>query len=81
MNAVIIVAAGKGTRMRNADKLLMPVAGRPVVEHTWERFDRSGVVNEIVIVIREGQNFAFERIAATMAPHKPYKLVTGGKER
>lgn len=81
MNAAIIVAAGKGTRMGNADKLLMEVAGRPVVAHTWERFDRSGVINEIVLVIREGQDRAFERIAAALAPHKPYKLVTGGKER
>ena len=81
MNAAIIVAAGKGTRMSNADKLLLEVAGRAVVGHTWMRFDRSGAINEIVVVIREEQHGAFEKIAAAIAPHKPYKLVPGGKER
>lgn len=81
MNAAIIVAAGKSTRMSSADKLLMEVAGRPIVGHTWTRFDRSGAINEIVLVIRDGQHFAYERMASTIEPHKPYKLIAGGQER
>src|SRR5258708_5511943 len=40
MTSAIIVAAGQGTRMgRDLDKLFLEVAGRPVVVHTWQRFD------------------------------------------
>lgn len=81
MNAAIIVAAGKGTRMGNADKLFVRVAGKPLVEHTWVRFDHCGIINEIIIVIRQDQESAFQKIAATMAPRKPFKLVLGGQER
>ena len=82
MTSAIIVAAGSGTRMGpNIDKLFLEVSGAPVVAHTWERFDDSESIDEIVLVIREGMKTAFEELAATLELRKPYRFAIGGKER
>jgi 2-C-methyl-D-erythritol 4-phosphate cytidylyltransferase len=82
MNAAVIVAAGKGTRMGpGVDKLLLEVAGRPVVAHTWAAFDRAGCIAEIVLVVREGTEPAFAQMAAQFHFTKPHRLVVGGAER
>jgi 2-C-methyl-D-erythritol 4-phosphate cytidylyltransferase len=82
MTTAIIVAAGRGTRMGpNIDKLFLEVAGAPVVAHTWERFDEAEVIDDIIIVIREGLRSAFEELAASLELEKPYRFATGGKER
>ena len=73
MNTALIVAAGKGTRMRTAacepdvrvqsrsgrepragreiDKLFLEIAGRPVIAHTWQRFDSADSIQDIVLVV------------------------------
>ena len=82
MTSAIIVAAGRGTRMGpDIDKLFLEVSGAPVVAHTWERFDDSESIDEIVLVIREGMKTAFEELAATLELRKPYRFAIGGKER
>ena len=63
------------------DKLFLSLAGRPLVAHTWQRFDRAGCIAEIVLVVREGRQKAFEELAATCGFHKPFRLVAGGLER
>jgi 2-C-methyl-D-erythritol 4-phosphate cytidylyltransferase len=82
MVSAIIVAAGRGTRMGpNVDKLFLEIAGRPVVAHTWSRFDRFHGVDDLVIVVRDGMQDAFRQIAEDQSFSKPYSLVVGGKER
>ena len=82
MTSAIIVAGGRGTRMGpDIDKLFLEVSGAPVVAHTWERFDDSESIDEIVLVIREGMKTAFEELAATLELRKPYRFAIGGKER
>jgi 2-C-methyl-D-erythritol 4-phosphate cytidylyltransferase len=82
MTSAIIVAAGKGTRMgADVDKLFLPVAGRPLVAHTWERFDTSPDIDEIVLVVRGGMEETFRNLAAEYAFKKPFRLAPGGKER
>ena len=82
MTAAIIVAAGKGTRMGpNVDKLFLEVAGRPVVAHTWARFDAASCIDEIVLVVRDGFQPAFADLAGSSRFFKPYRLVVGGAER
>jgi len=82
MTSAIIVAAGKGTRMGpDIDKLFLELCGKPVVAHTWRRFDQSAVIDEIVLVVREGMQSAFEQIADRCRFSKPYRLTAGGKER
>lgn len=82
MICAVIVAAGKGTRMGpNIDKLFLPVAGRPVIAHTWERFDRCSEIAHVVVVVRDGMQKAFDEIAAQIKTTKPFTLAIGGKER
>ena len=82
MNSAIIVAAGKGTRMGpTVDKLFLEVAGRPVVVHTWQRFNDAGCINDIVIVVREGMESAFAELAARYNLKKAHRFVPGGAER
>jgi len=82
MTSAIIVAAGKGTRMGpNMDKLFMPVAGRPVIAHTWGRFDHADCIDEIILVVRDGMQKAFTDLAEQYGFKKKFKLTVGGKER
>ena len=82
MICAVIVAAGKGTRMGpNIDKLFLPVAGKPVIAHTWERFDRFPQIEHVVLVVREGMQKAFEEIATQIKTTKPFTFAIGGKER
>ncbi len=82
MNAAIIVAAGKGTRMGpGSDKLFLELAGRPVVAHTWQCFDRAGCIDHLVLVVREGMQQEFVRMADQYCFSKPHQIVVGGLER
>lgn len=82
MTSAIIVAAGKGTRMgANMDKLFLPVAGRPVIAHTWGRFDSLECIDEIILVVREGMEEAFSTIAREYGFEKSFRFAQGGKER
>lgn len=82
MVSAIIVAAGRGTRMGpNIDKLFLEVGGRPVVAHTWAKFDAAACIDEIVLVVRDGIESAFNELAAKFHFTKPYRCAAGGAER
>lgn len=82
MNSAILVAAGKGTRMGpGVDKLFLEVAGRPVLAHTWQRFNDAKCIDDLVIVVRDGMQSAFTEIATQFRFTKPFQLVPGGVER
>jgi 2-C-methyl-D-erythritol 4-phosphate cytidylyltransferase len=95
MVSAIIVAAGKGVRMgaglrqageasatqAEADKLFLELAGRPVMAHTWLRFDEAKCIDEIILVVRDGMQEAFNKLAAKFLFKKPFRIVVGGAER
>lgn len=82
MNAAVLVAAGRGTRMgTNVDKIFLELAGSPVVAHTWRRFDACPEIHEIVVVVRSGMESAFEELARLAGVKKPFRFTIGGKER
>jgi 2-C-methyl-D-erythritol 4-phosphate cytidylyltransferase len=82
MNAAIIVAAGKGTRMgANVDKLWLEVAGRPVIAHTWKQFNAAACIHEIILVVRAGMEKHFSELSVRFDFKKPFRLVAGGPER
>jgi 2-C-methyl-D-erythritol 4-phosphate cytidylyltransferase len=82
MISAIIVAAGKGTRMGpQVDKLFLELNGCPIVVHTWQRFEEAGCIDEILMVVRDGMQAAFEALAQKYKFQKPFRLVAGGKER
>ena len=55
----------------NVDKLFLTVAGAPVVAHTWRQFDRSALIDDIVLVVRDGLQPAFEALAREFGFSKP----------
>jgi 2-C-methyl-D-erythritol 4-phosphate cytidylyltransferase len=82
MNCAVIVAAGKGTRMGpDVDKLFLEVAGRPVITHTWQRFDDAKCIHHIILVVRQGGQTEFQKMADQFGFKKPFALVVGGAER
>ena len=74
--AVIIVAAGSSRRM-GFDKLLAPLAGKPVLQRSIEAFLHCGDVSEIVVVCPE------ERFKALDVSYtdKPIRRIDGGADR
>lgn len=82
MIAAVIVAAGKGTRMGpQVDKLFLDVAGAPLIAHTWRRFAAAAVIDEIVLVIRDGLQATFAELAQQLSLRKPVRFALGGTER
>src|SRR5262245_58701898 len=82
MISAIIVAAGKGTRMGpNVDRLFLEVAGRPLITHTWARFQSIPELEELILVVREGMQPAFETLRQQFGLGPLARFVPGGRER
>lgn len=79
MNVAILVAAGRGSRM-GRDKLFLNVAGKPVIAHTWARFEAK-CIDQIVVVVRAGMEKKFAALAKKFKFRKKFQIVTGGAER
>jgi 2-C-methyl-D-erythritol 4-phosphate cytidylyltransferase len=65
----------------NVDKTFLEIAGKPVVVHTWQRFAEAKCIDEIILVVRDGMQSAFEELAEKFSLKKSFRLVVGGKER
>lgn len=65
----------------SVDKLFLEVAGRPLVAHTWARFDAAPDIEEILLVVRAGMEEAFAELACMFGFSKPHRFASGGKER
>lgn len=63
------------------DKLFLEVAGRPVIAHTWQRFNDAACIDEIILVVRDGMQSAFAELAHQFKLTKPHRLILGGAER
>ena len=52
MNAAVIVAAGRGTRMGlERNKVLAPLCGEPVIARTVRAFERTGWFDGGIVVV------------------------------
>lgn len=68
VNAVI-VAAGRGTRLGGAaSKVLLPVAGRPLILHTLDRFAAAKEVHGAVLVVPADGVAEYEELLRTSRP-------------
>ena len=65
--AVIVLAAGKGTRMMSAKhKVLHEIAGKPMIEHLLDQVDRVGA-SRTVVIVGEGREQVEARLAGRVA--------------
>jgi 2-C-methyl-D-erythritol 4-phosphate cytidylyltransferase len=77
--AAILLAAGSSRRMAGTvtDKVLAPLAGKPVFAHSAATFVRSGVVDLFVVTYRDQQ----QMIELSAYAPTPTAFVRGGAER
>lgn len=79
----IIVAAGQGRRMgTQVQKQFLEIGGRPVLYYSMACFQKSAVIDEIVLVTSPDRiRFCQEEIVDFYGMDKVVKIVPGGKER
>lgn len=81
-NIAVILAGGVGSRLgMTTPKQFYKVAGKMVVEHTIEVFERNQRIDEIAIVSNPMLISDFENIILRNKWHKVKKILKGGKER
>ena len=82
MNVAIILAAGVGNRMRNSiPKQFIVVAGKTVLEHSIDVFEKNTRIDEIVIILQKEYISEFEIFIKKNNWQKVKKVLAGGKER
>ena len=79
----IVLAGGQGTRMGTAvQKQYIELCGKPVLYYTLHTFQNSGVIDEIILVVGEGQEeYCRQNIVKKYGFTKVSKVVVGGAER
>ena len=82
MDYVIIVAGGKGLRMgSNIPKQFLPIAGKPVLMRTLERFRAYSSTLQIVLVLPEAQQDYWKQLCKQYDFKVDYQLANGGQTR
>jgi 2-C-methyl-D-erythritol 4-phosphate cytidylyltransferase len=79
---VLIAAAGSGRRMgADGNKLLLPLAGRPVLAWTLQAVTRCRGIRWIGVIGRPVDHGAIEACVRSVSPDCPVQLVAGGETR
>ena len=79
---LLIAAAGSGRRMgASGNKLLLDVAGRPVLAWTLEAALRCEAISWVGLVGQPSDAAAIAAIVAAAAPTKPVQWIVGGDTR
>lgn len=82
MDYVIIVAGGKGLRMGNdIPKQFLPVAGKPILMHTIERFHQYDGSLKIILVLPETQQAYWNELCKKYNFDIDHTVVNGGDTR
>lgn len=80
MTTAIIVAAGSSRRM-GFDKLLAPLAGRPVIVHSVCAFENCPDITDILLVTQKEKIPALRKLVKEAEFLKVRKILAGGEER
>ncbi len=83
MNTAIILAAGKGSRMKaGINKQFITLKGKPLLAHTMEAFQNCKAIDSIILVAgRDELQLCRETIINHYGFDKVDRLVEGGSER
>lgn len=79
--ACVLLAAGRSARMGGGDKLLAPLAGKPVLAHSLAALAACGDIAHVVVVTSPANRAAAARIARAHGGGKVRALAAGGAER
>lgn len=79
----IVLAGGQGKRMgTEVQKQYLDIAGKPLLYYSLHAFQESNVINEIILVVGEGQiEYVRKNFVDTYNFTKVVRIVEGGKER
>ena len=80
VSGAVIVGGGSGTRF-GGDKLSVLVAGKPLIAWTLLAFEQTPAISSIVLVIPEGREDEFRRIAQEAGITKVTAVLAGGLHR
>ena len=78
---VVVVAAGRSTRMGGTDKTFAEIHGIPLVVHTLRRLAQSPAVSRIALVVAEDAVARAESMVARYAIGKVAAVCAGGERR
>jgi 2-C-methyl-D-erythritol 4-phosphate cytidylyltransferase len=78
---VVIVAAGASQRMNGRDKIMAPIAGKPVILHTLEPFLKLHDIGRIVIVLNRINISSARDLIKKNELQKRVVTCLGGKRR
>ncbi len=80
--SAVIPAAGSSSRMgEGTNKLLMEIAGIPLLARTLLVFERCPLVDEIIIPCREQDILPYARLCETFGVTKASQIIRGGNSR
>lgn len=81
-NLAIILASGTGSRFRSeTPKQFLKLAGKTVLEHTLDVFERHPRIDEIIVVVAAENRLLTQEIANRAGYRKISKIVIGGATR
>jgi len=81
-NIAVILAGGKGVRLGyNKPKQFLKVAGKLIIEHTIEVFQKHEEIDEIVVVSHKDYIYLVEEVVNKNTFNKVKKILNGGNER
>ena len=82
MNVAIILAGGSGNRFGSErPKQFLEVAGKQIIEHSIDAFERNALIDEICIVTRADYLDEVKALVARGGYRKVKKVIQGGQER
>jgi 2-C-methyl-D-erythritol 4-phosphate cytidylyltransferase len=78
--SAVVLAAGRGVRMgADENKVYLPIAGRPLLQHTLSALSRCQRIHEIVLVVRVAEQDRARALLPTTS--LPCHIVFGGTTR
>lgn len=82
-NCAIIVAAGRGTRMKaGKNKQFLCIKNKPILYYTLKVFEENSLIDDIVLVLAESEiEFCRENIIKKYNFNKIKRIVAGGETR
>ncbi len=79
--SAVVVAAGKGTRLGDPAKTMLPLAGRPMLAWSLDHLEQAEEISEVVIVVGDHTRAAVEALVADHRWPKVRTVVVGGERR
>jgi len=81
-NVAVVLAGGSGTRVgTDIPKQFLKVAGKTIIEHTVDAFQKNRNIDEIAIVIHPAYVYTIEDMVLANNWNKVRKILIGGAQR